>query len=63
MFPSVLTADDVCHVYWQLVFSKPVNELQCSSLLQKKGLCVCDVCVWAVVEEGAVCVCAFVDVT
>lgn len=60
MFPSMLTADDVCHVYWQLVFSKPVNELQCSSLLQKKGLCVYDVCVWAVVEEGAVCVCVCV---
>lgn len=36
MFPSVLTVDDVCHVYRQCVFSKSVNDLQCSSLRQKK---------------------------
>lgn len=36
MFPSVLTVDDVCRVYRQRVFSKSVNDLQCSSLRQKK---------------------------
>lgn len=41
------------HSWWRLLcllaawFSESVNELQCSSLLQKKGLCVClmNVCV------------------
>lgn len=59
MFPSELAADDVCCVYWQRVFLKLLNELQCPSLLQKRVYvrvwCVCDGCVWAVVEGVVMC--------
>lgn len=62
MFPSALTADDVCHVYWQRMFSEPVNDLQCSSLRQKKeGLCVCLMCAMSVcgrLWKGVCSVCA-----
>lgn len=59
MFPSALAADDVCRVYGQRMFSESVNDLQCSSLRQKRFMCVfdvCDVCVWAAVEGGVQCV-------
>lgn len=58
MFLPALTADDVCRVYWQCVFSESVNDLQCSSLYdthKKSFMCVfdvCPVCVWAAVEGG-----------
>lgn len=66
MFPSALAADDVCRVYGQRMFSESVNDLQCSSLRQKKGLCVCLMCALSVcgrLWKGVCSVCAFVDVT
>ena len=73
MFPSALTADDVCCVYWQRGFSESVNELQRSSLLQKRVyVCVWWMCVCVCVCVMSVCgrwrrrgrnVSAFVDVT
>lgn len=65
MFPPALTADDVCRVYWQRMFSESVNDLQYSSLKKKRFMCafdVCDVCVWAAVGGGVQCV-PIVDVT